>query len=158
MEGDRKKFLFEKTVYLRDTNAEGNVYFARYFDWQGEAREEFFRSAIPEHQSLMEEGLRIITVEASMQYKLPSFLFDVIQIEITPCNVKRMTFDLDFKFFHKTTGRLAALGRQCLAFADVKSNKLVPIPEAFYKQGHVYLEGVERTKVKAWMAVKGILK
>jgi len=153
---EHKKFIFEKTVYLRDTNAEGNVYFANYFLWQGEAREEFFRMAIPEHQRLMEAGLRIITVEAAIEYKHESHLFDVIQIEVVPYNVKRMTFELAFKFLNKQTGQLIADGRQRIAFADVKRNTLVPIPDEFYLQGHGYLQEVEQAKVKTWMAVKGL--
>lgn len=60
---EKKEFNFSKTVYLSDTNMEGNVYFARYFNWQGEAREEFYRQHYPLH--LLQSGLKLITVNAT---------------------------------------------------------------------------------------------
>lgn len=38
-------FKHELTPFLKDSNAYGNIYFARYFEWQGICREMWFINA-----------------------------------------------------------------------------------------------------------------
>jgi len=35
-------FSYELTVYLKDVNMFGGVYFSRYFEWQGMCREAYY--------------------------------------------------------------------------------------------------------------------
>jgi len=139
----KKKFIFEKTVYLGDTNAEGNVYFTKYFDWQGQAREEFYKRHFP--INVWQSGIKLITVEALMEYKHESFLFDEILIEIKIANVKNMSLDLMFIFTNKKTGQLIGNGKEKIAFADA-SGKLVSIPEEIIKNTKYFL--IEDNKCK----------
>jgi enediyne core biosynthesis thioesterase len=41
-----KTFKHSIDVYLKDSNATGNIYFARYFEWQGICREKWFFECI----------------------------------------------------------------------------------------------------------------
>ncbi len=122
----RKSFVFEKTVYLGDTNAEGNVYFAKYLDWQGMAREEFYKQNFP--VEALKSGLKLITVHASIDYKHEAFLFDEILIAVFVANVKKASLDLIFNYRNKATKQLLATGSQTIAFGDFKGN-LIPIPK-----------------------------
>src|SRR5437762_1629723 len=64
-----RAFVFLKTVYLSDTNAFGNTYFAKYFEWQGMARESFFnRVLFPDQQAFLASGIKLITAEAEHKY------------------------------------------------------------------------------------------
>jgi len=122
----RKVFIFEKTVYLSDTNMEGNVYFARYFEWQGEAREALFQKYFP--ISLFQNGYKLITVNASTEYKSSSYLYDEILIEVSMANIKHLSVQLIFKMINKNTKQLIALGSQKIALANPEGEVIV-IPE-----------------------------
>lgn len=127
-----REFTFEKTVYLTDTNAFGNTYFARYFDWQGMAREEFFRTIAGDYKRFLDARIKFITIEASIKYHSESILFDTVIIKVSPCNVKVTTFELVFTYTNKSTGKLIAEGRQKIGFADAKGD-VIPIPEELLK-------------------------
>ena len=130
---DQKKFIFLKRVYLADANTQGNAYFARFFDWQGMAREEFLRVAVPNHETLFLAGLRLLTVEASVEYKREARLFDEIEVGIQVPWIKRTNFELAFTFINTTRGELLAVGKQIIACGNAEG-KLVEIP-AEIKQG-----------------------
>jgi len=136
---EKKKFVFEKTVYLSDTNAEGNVYFAKYFEWQGQSREEFVKTYVPNILKLLQEGLVMITCEAHCYFLKPAFLFDQIEIEIRTSDVKKASFNLVFIFKNKNSNEVIATGIQKIAFSS-KEGKLMPIPDAILKQTEFFLE------------------
>ena len=122
-----REFIFHKRAYLKDTNAEGNVYFARYFEWQGEAREDFFRQAVPDHMQLLQSGTKLITVHSWLKYEHEAYVFDEIDIKIQTVSLKKMSLELAFNYVNKNTNQLIAIGGQKLAFAD-KTGTLIPVP------------------------------
>jgi len=123
----KKAFSFEKTVYLTDTNLYGNAYFARYFDWQGMAREEFFRQVTQEYSEFIRSGIKFVTIEAYVRYHREVTLFDNVIIKVRPNNVQAATFELFFTYLNKKTGQLVAEGRQKIGFVN-SAGKVIPIP------------------------------
>jgi len=142
---ERKVFIFEKTVYLIDTNAEGNTYFSRYFDWQGMAREEFVRANVPDIIGILQSGVKIITIEAYLRFIQETFLYDEILIDVKTSNIKKASLDLIFTYTSKKTNQLIAKGRQKLAFADA-TGKLIPIPEEIRKNAMYFLVKEDTTQ------------
>lgn len=142
---ERKVFIFEKTVYLTDTNAEGNTYFSRYFDWQGMAREEFVRINVPGLVAILQLGVKMITVEAYLHFIQETFLYDEILIDVKTSNIKKASLDLIFTYTSKKTNQLIAKGRQKLAFADA-TDKLIPIPEEIRKNAMYFLVKEDTTQ------------
>ena len=142
---ERKVFIFEKTVYLTDTNAEGNTYFSRYFDWQGMAREEFVRTNVPGLVAILQSGVKMITVEAYLHFIQETFLYDEILIDVKTSNIKKASLDLIFTYTSKKTNQLIAKGRQKLAFADA-TGKLIPIPEEIRKNAMYFLVKEDTTQ------------
>ena len=133
-----KTFFFEKTVYLMDTNAEGNVYFARYFDWQGMAREEFFSANVPDHLEILKSGTRLITVNAWMDYKKAAYLFDKIIIQVQTSELRKMSLGLDFTFRNKANNEILGFGGEKLAFSDV-GGSLIPVPNSIAANARYFL-------------------
>lgn len=124
----KKKFVFRKRVYLSDTNAQGNVYFARFFEWQGEAREEYLRVAVPDHEHLFKAGLRLLTVEAAAEYKGEARLYDDIEIVMSVPWIKRASFQLNFDIMKAQTNQSLAVGKQLITCAN-SEGKLIAIPQ-----------------------------
>lgn len=135
---EKKLFVFERTVYLTDTNAEGNTYFTKYFEWQGMAREEFVRSNVPGLGAILQSGVRIITVEAYLHFIHETVLFDEILINVSTSNIKKTSLDLVFTYTNKKTKQLVAEGRQKLTFAD-STGKLIHIPEEIREKAMYFL-------------------
>lgn len=140
-----KNFVFEKVVYLSDTNAEGNVYFAKYYEWQGHAREEFYRRFFP--VDIWKSGLKLITVNASMDYKKETFLYDEVSIEVKIANIKHMSLELLFRYINKKNDALIALGKQCIAFAD-SAGKLIEIPPQIKAIASDFVDAVKAPALK----------
>ena len=124
----KREFIFKKTVYLVDTNIFGNVYFAHYFEWQGMAREEFFKQIFPDKDKFLQLGIKFITLEASVKYHRELTLFEEVIIKVIPDNIKLTTFELIFTYLNKKTGQLVAEGRQKIGFVD-STGKVIPIPK-----------------------------
>lgn len=138
-EAPKRKFTFLKRVYLSDTNAQGNVYFARFFEWQGEAREEFFRVAVPIHDAFFASGYRLITVEASLEYKGEAALYDEVEIEVKVHWLRRASSELGFRYINTKTGECLAVGKQVIACA--KEGKIVTAPQLVKDLLLPYVEG-----------------
>jgi len=110
-----KSFIYDRSVYLPDTNAEGNAYFARYFDWQGETREAYLKQGITREEYKTNE------------YHKPSWLFDEVCIQMTTRNIRHASLEMVFTIFNKLTGELTAKGFQELAFQN-RRGRLIPVP------------------------------
>lgn len=124
-----KAFSFKVTVYLKDTNAFGNTYFARYFDWQGMAREAFMKAVVQDPMMLIKSGVRLITVFAHTEYHHETVLYDTIVIKAHGENIKHVSFELVFNYFDKETSRVIAVGRQQITFAS-PTGHIIAVPEA----------------------------
>jgi len=123
-----KEFIFDKTVYLSDTNAFGNAYFSKYFEWQGMAREAFFREIMPNPSFLIDSGINLITKKAAIDYKHEVFLYDDIEISLKVGAVKQASADLLFTYRKKKDKTVIAQGYQTVIFAD-KNGQFLKIPQ-----------------------------
>jgi YbgC/YbaW family acyl-CoA thioester hydrolase len=135
---DRPAFHFDKIVYLADTNAEGNVYFARFFEWQGMAREELFRVAVPDHAELMASGIKLVTLNAWMSYKHEARLFDEVRISIRIINLTRTSLELRFAFLKKPAFDLLGIGGEKIAF--LHNGKLIPLPPSVLTSAEKFMD------------------
>jgi enediyne core biosynthesis thioesterase len=136
-----KEFIFEKTVYLSDTNAFGNAYFAKYVEWQGMTREAFFRVIMPNQNFLIDSGIKLITARAAVEYKHEVYLYDDIEIGLKVGAVKPASSDLIFTYRRKKDGLVFARGFQTVTFADDKG-KLMKIPQEIVNNARPYTDEV----------------
>src|SRR5688572_14206282 len=96
-------FAIRRTVTLGKTNAFGGAYFAEFFAWTGEAREEMLAK------------IRLFTIgtlhtsEARMKYLSELLPFDDFELVVWP-RAKR--FSLSLRFFFIRSGELIAVGDQ----------------------------------------------
>jgi acyl-CoA thioesterase FadM len=136
-----KEFVFEKTVYLSDTNAFGNAYFAKYFEWQGMAREAFFRQIMPNQNYLIDTGTKLRTARAAVEFKHEVFLYDDIEIGLKIGAVKQTSSDLIFTYRKKIDRLVFALGYQTVSFADSQGNP-IKIPDEIIKNARPYTDEI----------------
>jgi len=121
------EYYYDRTVYLTDTNFFQNAYFAQYFDFIGEAREDFLMYVLGDQfEEFMGTGISISTVDTSIQYKMPLYLFDKIRIFVTVSKFSRARVYLNFKIEHHD-GRLIANSKMTIAFT--LNGKVLPVPD-----------------------------
>ncbi|MBV8633546.1 MAG: acyl-CoA thioesterase [Burkholderiaceae bacterium] len=126
-------------VYLKDSNATGNVYFARYFEWQGICREKWFFENISADM-LQPLGV-FVTKEAQQKYIQETFAFQHIECEVNTFAVKQCSFSLLFRFF--VGGNLVSVGHQQIVFAGL-DKKITRLPADILEKVRRYEADAEK--------------
>ena len=103
-------------VYLKDSNATGNIYFARYFEWQGICREKWFFECIAPDM-LQSLGV-FVTKEAQQKYIQETFAFQRVDCEVNTFAIKQCSFSLLFQFY--VNEKLVSTGHQQIVFANLE--------------------------------------
>jgi len=127
---DRRErtYFYLRKVFLTDTNAYTNVYFAQYFDFMGEAREALLKFLLGPHvDAFLKTGVTLLTVQANLRFLSSSYLFDDLRIEIKPTRMSKMKVDLQFIIRNETRACISAEGTMTIATAV--NGKPIPIPE-----------------------------
>jgi acyl-CoA thioesterase FadM len=120
-------FTYRTCVYIGDATPFGQAYFARYFEWQGRAREEFFRYLVP-HAAAFFESFQIVTAEALVQYRAELLFSEQVAVEVRIAAITKATVSLRFIYRKVITGNIAAEGFQRLVFMD-HADRIVPVPD-----------------------------
>ena len=111
-------FCVKRLVTFGRTNALGSAYFAEFFAWTGEAREELLAKAGRIN------GISIHTSEARMKYFRELMPLEEFEIVVWP-RANRMSLSL--RFFFIRGAELVAIGDQEIC---LKANsELIPIPQ-----------------------------
>lgn len=131
-------FVFEVGVYLKDTNLFGGVYFSRFFEWQGMAREAFLKSSLPNMQDFFRSGVQLITMEASILYESDLSFHDSLSIRVNTHNVNQASLELIFLFVRKGNGDIVAVGKQKVCFGD-SNRRVVPMPDLVQTRAKEFL-------------------
>jgi enediyne biosynthesis thioesterase len=118
-----KTFKNSIDIYLKDSNATGNVYFARYFEWQGICREKWFFECIAADM-LQTIGV-FITKEAQQSFMHETYAFQKVECEVNTYAIRQCSFSLLFKFF--VAGELVSVGHQQIVFANL-NKKIARLP------------------------------
>ncbi|MFW2372262.1 MAG: acyl-CoA thioesterase [Gammaproteobacteria bacterium] len=116
----------EMTPYLKDSNAYGNIYFARYFEWQGLCREKWFSECICPNMFELEGSL--VTKSAHNDYVASIVPFQRIRCLLSTRNIKSASFELVFRFYDFDTNQLLSKGGQKIALIGHESKRLVRFP------------------------------
>lgn len=123
-----KTFRHTINIFLKDSNAYGNTYFSRYFEWQGICREQWFHQCICEDM-LQSKGV-LITKCAHQDYAQETFPFQKVECVLNTYNIKQCSFNLLFRFY--VGGKLVSRGYQQIVFAD-HNKKIMRFPQSVIK-------------------------
>ncbi|MBL0943300.1 MAG: acyl-CoA thioesterase [Hydrogenophaga sp.] len=135
-----KTFRHSIDIYLKDSNAYGNTYFARYFEWQGICRERWLLENIPPEvrHSL---GL-FITKRAHIEYLDETFPFQRVDCELNSFDVRQCSFYVEFRF--AAQGRPVATGYQQLVYAS-QDKRIQRLPDCMLR--HVRAHAMDGNEI-----------
>jgi acyl-CoA thioesterase FadM len=128
-----KTFKHAIDIYLKDSNATGNVYFARYFEWQGICREKWFFECIAPDM-LQSIGV-FVTKDAQQSFLHETYAFQKVECEMNTFAVRQCSFSLQFRF--SVQGELVAVGRQQIVFANL-NKKISRLPAHIIEKIRLY--------------------
>jgi enediyne biosynthesis thioesterase len=121
----RQTYRYELTPFLKDSNAYGNIYFARYFEWQGICREMWFTECI--FTNIFEMDGAFLTRAAHNDYVQEVLPFQKIHCELNIENLKNTSFDLMFKFFNEKS-EIVSKGFQTVVYTDSLTKRIKKLP------------------------------
>jgi len=123
-------------VTIGDTNMEGPVYWLNYLKWFGQARElfmlHFMEPLIPKELSAPEFfqkiGVKIITLNAQMEFKHPAQFGDELAVNIQSRNFHESRVEVVCEIINLRNGQIMATGTQGLAFKNL-ADKIIRMPD-----------------------------
>ena len=122
--GSPKTFVHSFDIYLKDSNAFMNTYFARYFEWQGVCRERWFHECI--HDDLLGSDGMFVTKRAHQEYVHETFPFQRVDCYLNTVQVRQCSAYLLFRFC--VDGRKVSQGYQQILYAG-RDRKIRRFPE-----------------------------
>lgn len=127
---DAPAFEHVHTVTFGDTNATGNVYFARLFEWQGTVRELFLVGHAPEVLAALGAEISLVTVSASAQFLAELWPFDRVAIRLKADDPvqNRMRMRFDYWRVGGEIEELVATSEQTVAWLSRSHHNDVPKP------------------------------
>ena len=93
------KHSYKVRVYYQDTDAGGIVYHSKYLDFAERARSELLvEMGVSNKKLIEEEGVAFVLSSASIQYKSPAKLDDVIEVETIVKEMKNASMIMEHRF------------------------------------------------------------
>lgn len=92
------KHSYKVRVYYQDTDAGGIVYHSKYLDFAERARSELLVDMGLSNKKLIEQGVAFVLRNASVQYKAPARLDDVIDVQTSVKEIKNVSLVMQHQF------------------------------------------------------------
>jgi enediyne biosynthesis thioesterase len=112
-----KSYEIKHVVGFEETNFLGNVYYVHPLSWQGRCREMFLREKAPGVLGDLRNGLSLVTVSCSCEYRAELAAFDEVTIRMFLDSLAQNRMRLVFEYWRAAAGReeLVARGAQEIA-------------------------------------------
>ena len=121
----------KKKIYYHDTDCGGVVYYSNYLKFFEEARTEFFSERGLSIKELAEAGTMFVVARQEIDYKLPAFYGDMLDVGAAISNISAAR--IDFEHEVKKNGQLIAKAKTIMVCVD-KTLKPKTIPEEIRKK------------------------
>ena len=120
-------FEYERRIGMRDVDAGGVLFFARYLSLVHEATEAMFaRQGIHFMGHVAEHGVVFPVVHVRADYRMPLPIGETATIQLNVSEIKRRTYTIAFTFL--VQGQIAANGELVHACVDCATRKATPLP------------------------------
>jgi acyl-CoA thioester hydrolase len=113
-------------VWFSDTDAQGVVYYGRYFPYFDNARNEYHRHL----GQLQVEGAEPVMRAVSVEYRAPARFDDVIEVFVRLARIGRTSMTYECAAHRLADDLLLVSATQTTVLVDVEQRRPVEIPEA----------------------------
>jgi acyl-CoA thioester hydrolase len=132
------KYAARTRVGFSDTDAQGIVYYGRYFPYFDLARVEYHR-----HLGLTTEqlgGNEFVMRALSVEYHAPAVFDDLIEVYVRLARIGRTSVTYEFAAYRSDDDVLMVTATQTLVLIDLTERKACPIPERFIEAVRAFEE------------------
>ncbi len=147
-----KRFDYHHVVTFEDTNLVGNVYFTRYFSWQGRCREMFLLQHAPTVLDELSADLALVTLHCNCDYFDELRVSDEVVVSMFLQGTQQNRVAVGFEYARVSHGSRTPVARgaqevACMRRTDGRLHP-TPVPEALRSALAAYgplPDGLERT-------------
>jgi acyl-CoA thioester hydrolase len=125
------KFGARTRVGFSDTDAQGIVYYGRYFPYIDLARVEYLRMLGLLGMEIGERGVEFVTRAGTIEYHAPAVFDDELEVFIRIARIGRTSLTYEFAVYRAQDDLLMVTGRQTLVLVDLDERKPCEIPQEF---------------------------
>ena len=125
-------FVFEDTVRIYDTDAQGVVHYAGYYRFFTDAAENFMRETLGISYPLLDNDTWFVVVESKAQYKKSARLGDNLSVVLRPKKLSRKALRFDFQILRN--GDLICDGYITQVAINKNEWKAVELPKALLQK------------------------
>jgi acyl-CoA thioester hydrolase len=118
-------------IYYHHTDCGGVVYYANYLKFLEEARTEFLAERGVLVRELAQKGILFVVARQEIDYKLPAFYGDILDIDTQIVEVGRVRVEFDYEIRNQNNQSVSK-AKTILVFVD-KDLKPKIIPEEIRK-------------------------
>ena len=109
----KNSFVYHHTVSIGDTNITRSVYFTRYLEWLGYAREAMLIDTVDPSEIVSGE-IVLVTKNTAIAYLKEFDLYDKVELHVTTGKLTPSTVQLCFRYIHAQTQELYAVAKQLI--------------------------------------------
>ena len=117
-------------VLYGDTDSGGVVYYGNYLRYFEAGRTEFMRDFVSTYKELEDMGFILPVVECYVRYKAPAFYDDLLVVETSLVDIKKVSCRFNYQIFKEGDSKLLISGYTTHAVVNRKL-KLAKLPEEY---------------------------
>jgi acyl-CoA thioester hydrolase len=125
------KFSARTRVGFSDTDAQGIVYYGRYFPYIDLARVEYHRKLGLLGMEVGEPGVEFVTRACTIEYDAPAVFDDELEVFIRVARIGRTSATYETAVYRARDDVLMVTATQTLVMVDLEERKACEIPERF---------------------------
>jgi len=125
------KFSARTRVGFSDTDAQGIVYYGRYFPYIDLARVEYHRKLGVLGMDIGEPGVEFVTRACTIEYHAPAVFDDELEVYIRAARIGRTSTTYAAEVYRAADDLLMVTATQTLVLVDLDERKPRKIPPAF---------------------------
>ncbi len=120
--------MYRVTIYYKDTDAGGVVYYGNYLRYFEAARTEFLRNQGALLTDWIDRGVLFVVVRAEVDYRLSARYGDILAIETRCAGLSGARFDLAYRVARESDGAVVATGMTRMACVNETGRPLrIPV-------------------------------
>ena len=126
---DHYPFSTSIKVRFNETDAQGHVNFAWYYNYFDVALIEYLRAIGFSYQRMLAENLDMLYVDSHATYHAPAHFDDTLRLHCRAGKVGNSSVRFDFQILNEINNRLTAVGEITIVTTDRKTFQKVRVPD-----------------------------
>jgi acyl-CoA thioester hydrolase len=132
------KFSARTRVGFSDTDAQGIVYYGRYFPYLDLARVEYARRLGLLGMEVGEPGVEFVMRACTIDYHAPAVFDDEIEVCVRVARIGRTSATYEFAAYRARDDALMVTGSQTVVLVDLEQRRAREIPDSFREAIHAF--------------------